>query len=157
MDCLTLLFSLHIKSPPRVKAFFALTLLVSLIAQTPKGCQVFENKRFQIHFTLDTILCLCSHEDKNKKKKFCSQFEQNSFYTQSELTPRPTSSRTPGFGACVAPKVFCSFLTPKKNSVLIFIKIKGFHNFFQVIFWINRFFKVKSTFIDIGISIWIVF
>ena len=93
VDCLTLLFSLHIKSLPRVKAFFALTLLVSLIAQTPKGCQVFENKRFQIHFILDTILCLCSHEDKNKKKKFCSQFEQNSFYTQSELTPCPTPPR----------------------------------------------------------------
>ncbi len=49
-----------------------------------------------------------------KKKKIC-QIYKSFFFISSELTSCPTSPRAPGFGACVAPKVFSFFFDSKKE------------------------------------------
>ena len=50
-----------------------------------------------------------------KRKRICPKFDKSSFYDHGELTPCPTSPKAPGFGACVAPKVFSFFFDSKKE------------------------------------------
>ena len=78
---------------------------------------MFENivLKFILHLTF--VLCLCSREDKNKKKKFCSQFEQNSFFVvRVDLLPRSAKGR---FGWCGGnrnpPRFLVLFRNSKKN------------------------------------------
>ena len=53
--------------------------------------------------------------DIKKEKKIC-QIYKSFFFISSELTPCPALPRAPGFGACVAPKIFWFFFDPKKNT-----------------------------------------
>ena len=52
--------------------------------------------------------------DIKKEKKIC-QIYKSFFFISSELTPCPAPPMAPGFGACVAPKVFSFFFDSKKE------------------------------------------
>ena len=52
--------------------------------------------------------------DIKKEKKIC-QIYKSFFFISSELTSCPAPPRAPGFGACVAPKVFSFFFDSKKE------------------------------------------
>ena len=52
--------------------------------------------------------------DIKKENKIC-QIYKSFFFISSELTPCPAPPRAPGFGACVAPKIFWFFFDSKKE------------------------------------------
>ena len=78
---------------------------------------MFECIRTQIHFTLDTVLCLCLHEDKNKKKKGLSSL-QNLFLFVVRVDPMPFFAKG-GFKGCGenpnSPRFLFFFVTRKRT------------------------------------------
>ena len=73
--------------------------LFAKLHKQQKLCQVFKCNRTQIYFTLDIVLCLCFHEDKNKKKRSFVQFTKSLFIlVRVDLLPRFAKGRFVGCG-----------------------------------------------------------